>query len=357
MQRVGQVARGVVNSSAVKSALGTVTMSKCAAKLASAIADPFSEEARDACFPLYPAPDSQKVCAFTRFDGAIGTAGVGFVAINPSVSNDSQSHYYTDSTFTGTSLSILTAASTVDTGVVRGYTANIPYSTDQFLNVSNVQEPSLYGRVVSVGLRITYTGTTLNQSGMCTLLQHPVHGTLTGATTANLQSFGEADICPFTRKPCTLIIAPAAVAETGYPTALEASSTRYIYPFGTDTRFSTTFGGPTTYVDTIVRGGVAFNAGAPIAAIMVTGVPGMTFHVDMVVHLEYTGPGAASASTPNSVDVSSVYAILTAASQLSTRKMAHPNESNWKLLMDGVRAAMGSPVALSATGVMRSLLR
>lgn len=335
----------------MRQATGSVTMSKCAGRLACAIADPFSEEARGACFPSYPAPDSHKPTPFARFDGVIGSAGMGFVAINPSVANDSHSYYYTTAGFGGSSAQILTANDTVVAGVTRGY-HNGPYNTDQLLSVSNVQEPSLYGRVVAVGVRVTYTGTTLNQSGLCTLLQHPVHGTLSGATTANLQSFGETDICPFTRKPCTLIIHPSAVAETGYPTALEANSTRYVYPFGTDTRFATTFGGAVTYTDGITRGGVTFNAGAPIAVIMVTGVAGMSFHVDMVFHLEFAGSVASAAATPNSVDVSSVYAILTAASQLSTRKMAHPNESNWKLLMDGIRSAMGSPMVLTARGAV-----
>lgn len=346
-----------MNSSFARNALGSVKMTACAAKLATAIASPHASEARGACFPLYPAPDSHKVTAFSRFDAAIGASGFGFVAVNPSIASNMPSAYFSVSAFAGDRVSVLSATDTYTAGV--GSTGhNGPYFAEQVIRTNGEAEPSLAGRVVAVGVRITYTGTKLNESGMCTLLQHPTHGNLAGVSVAGLQGFSESDICPFTRKPCDLVIAPVAVSEAGYPGPTESTNLRLMYPMGPDGKFHTVWndGGQPSYTKTQQVDGVAVPIGAPVACIMVNGVPGSTFHVDIIYHLEYAGRTAASACTPNSVDVSSVYAILTAASQLSTRKMAYPNESNWKLLMDGVRAALGSPVAVSATGVVRGVI-
>lgn len=350
---VSRVARKAVNSKPAREMLGEIRMNKCAAKLAYAIADPFSENARGACFPLYPAPDSHKVTAFSRVEGAIGTLGIGFIAINPSVANNAPSYYVTGSTCTQGRAGILSAASTLSTGWTAGY-HNGPYTAEQFIRNDAVAEPELAGRVVAVGIRVTYTGTTLNESGLCVSLCHPTHGNLAGVTPNQLQLFSQADICPFTRKPCTSIVAPAGINETSYPGPTESTNLRLLYPFGPDGRFHSAYESPTapSYVNNITVDGVAVSTGAPIHVVAVSGVAGSTFHVDIIYHLEYTGSDTASMATPNSVDVSSVYAILTAAAQLSTRKMADPNGSNWKLLMDGIRAAMGSPVALTARGVI-----
>lgn len=354
--RVASAASAVINSQVSRNVVGSVRMSGCAAKLAAAIADPFSEEARGACFPLYPAPDSQKISAFSRIEGAIGTQGVGFISFSPSVANDTPSYYVSGSTFSLARNTILTADSTYATGVTPGY-HNGPYTAAQLVRNSGDPESALSGRVVAVGARLVYTGTTLNQSGTVTCLQHPTHGTLTGTTNAQLQGFAQSDIGPFTREPCTLIMAPAAVHEAAYPTGFEASNSRLLYPFGGDNAFHQTYEGNIVWNNFQTIDTVSVGLAAPIASIMVTGVAGSTFHVDLVLHLEYTGSTAAAVSTPNSVDVSSVYAILTAASQLSTRKMAHPGSSNWKLLMDGVRSAMGSPVMVSATGNIKALAK
>lgn len=350
---VSKVARKIVNSKPVREMTGEVKMNKCAAKLAFAIADPFSENARGACFPLYPAPDSHKVTAFSRVEGAIGTAGVGFIALNPSIANNAPSYYVTGSTFVGTRAAILSAANTLSTGFSAGY-HNGPYTAEQLLRYDAVPEPELAGRIVAVGVRVTYTGTTLNESGLCVSLCHPTHGNLAGATSTQLQSFAQADICPFTRKPCTSVISPAGINETSYPGPTEATNLRILYPFGPEGRFHTTYEGASapSYTNSITVDTITVFTGAPIHIVAVTGVAGSTFHADIIYHLEYTGPDTASMSTPNSVDVSSVYAILTSAAQLSTRKMADPSGSNWKLLMDGIRAAMGSPVALTARGMM-----
>lgn len=344
-----------INSRPVRNALGSVKMSSCAAKLAAAIADPFSEQATGACFPIFPAPDSHKVQAFARFDGTIGTAGVGIVALTPSVANNTASAYCSSATWAGNSLFLLTATDTLSTGIFR-VNHNGPYSAEQLVRSSNTPEADLSGRIVAVGARVTYTGTSLNESGVCTMLTHPTHGNLTGATIANAQAFGCADICPFTRKPCDLVISPAVITEASYPTTV-SGNINHLYPFSSgDSRFYTTYNGTVNFDDRTLVDTVSVATGAPIACVFVTGVAGSTFHVDLVFHLEYTGKTASASLTPNAVDVSSVYAILTAAQQLATRKMASPSSSNWALLMDGIRAAMGSPVMLTAKGIMKTLM-
>jgi hypothetical protein len=343
----------LINSKVVRDNLGTVRMSACAAKLASAIADPFSEEAKGACFPSYPAPNSHKVQAFTRFDGAIGTGGNGIIAINPCLANDQPSAYYSTAANAGSNIiSLLSANDTLSTGVTYA-THNGPYTSDQLcFDGASPTPPELYGRVVAVGVRVTYTGTTFNEAGTIALLSNPVHDNMTGVSNAGLQGFAETNICPYTRKPCMLSVFPASIQESSYPTANEASNARLLYPYGTSTQFYNNTNRTTAFTNSVTINTTVVTLGAPVALIMINGTAGEPFHVDITYHLEYAGKGVASAATPNSVDVSSVHAILTAASQLSTRKMAHPGERPWKLLMDGIRSAMGSPVGLTARGIV-----
>lgn len=346
--------RRAVNSSTARSMVGNVSMSKCAAKLAAAIADPFSENARGACFPLFPAPDSHKVSAFSRVEGAIGLQGVGFIALNPCLANNLPSLYVTGASFNGTRASILSANNTTQTGIQTG-AHNGPYDASQLVRSAGTAEPELSGRIVAVGVRLTYTGTTLNQSGLAVSLCHPTHGNLSGTISSDLQQYSQADICPFTRKPCTMILSPAGILEASYPQPTDSTNLRILYPYGPDPRFHSDYDNPTAVAYTNsadIEDDLNVQFGAPMALMMVTGVAGSTFHIDVIYHMEYTGSACASMSTTNSVDVSSVYAILTAAAQLSTRKMADPSGSNWKLLMDGIRAAMGSPIGVGARGIM-----
>lgn len=342
-----------VNSKAVRDNLGSVRMSACAAKLAAAVADPFSEEAKGACFPLYPAPDSHKIQALSRFDGVIGSEGVGYIAICPSLGRNTPCGFYTSTTsFNEVNVKILEANGLLNEGVAEIYHDG-PYTAEQLVPPIG-ERPDVAGRVVAIGVRVTYTGTALNESGTTTLLMSPNHGNLSGYAGGGLQSFAQAEICPFTRRPCSLSIVPTSVEDGEYPVPGEVGNNRLIYPYSLDgTFYSTTARASATgFFLTKNINAQAINVSAPVGVIMVTGVPGNAFHVDMVHHLEYTGRATASVATPNSVDVSSVHAILTAAAQLTSRKMASPSDKPWKLLMDGIRAAMGSPVALTVRGIV-----
>lgn len=354
MQFALSTASKLINSKVVRDNLGSIKMSSCAAKLAAAVADPFSEEAKGACFPVYPAPDSHKVTALSRFDGMIGSGGLGFIAINASLASDLPSGYYTeDPNFSYANVNILSADSTLNPGVARLYHDG-PYTGSDLVSVGGAR-PTAMGRVVAVGVRVTYTGTTLNESGTISLLAAPGHTNITGFNTGGIQGFSQTNICPFGRKPCTLSLVPTAMNDSEYHSVGEGNSIDLVYPWASDAAFysSTTRTTASTSVDVLTVGATTFNSAAPFGIIAVTGVAGNEFHADIVFHLEYTGKKVASVCTPNSVDVSSVQAILTAANQLSTRKMAHPNDKPWKLLMDGIRAAMGSPVALTVRGIVR----
>lgn len=344
----------LVNSQPVRDNLGTVRMSSCAAKLAAAIADPFSEEAKGACFPTYPAPDSHKVQAMSRFDGALGADGTGWIAINPCLANNQPSVYYTTTSSSTSSITkILSADSVLNTGISTAF-HNGPYKAESLCFDGDLPSPpTVAGRVVAVGVRVTYTGTSFNEAGVISLLATPNHENVTGFSSAALQTYSQTNICPYTRKPCSLSIFPCAEKESQYPTPNEVSNTRLLYPFGDSNQFYLNTTRTTAATNSVLVNNTSVTLGAPIALISMSGTAGEPFHVDITYHLEYCGRGVSSVATPNSVDVSSVHAILTAASQLSTRKMAHPNEKPWKLLMDGIRSAMGSPVGLTVRGIMR----
>lgn len=301
----------------------SLSMSPCALKFALACSDPFNPSANGCCIP-----DSltytQKTKAFTRFSAFVGESGVGFVVVTPSLANNVPSMYFTNAAFNGTTSSILSANNVLISGISKADVPT-PYPASQFLGVN----PTLMGRIVAVGVKISYVGTTLDQSGLYFCKHDPEHDSVINQSTAQLGSSLNTEVSPITRRPCTLNIFPTTTNEF----RLTASRVSDVYDNGTDSDSGRVYPfSPTnimnSFQDTI--NGVA--VGAPVGIIAFTGVPGSTIHIEYVAHMEFTGSQITGLATPNVADLQGATNVINAARDIVMMKQANPQKSSWDLM-------------------------
>jgi len=297
----------------------SLKLTPCALRFAAAIADPFGIAAQGACIPSCPAVNSQKVHAFSRFDATVGTAGVGFIAITPCIASDGVIAFYTAPTFTGSSVALLTANNTLSVGVATVNPANLPYNVSQSSANAGTVPAQVFGRVVSVGVRIWYTGTTLNESGLTYCYVSPTHEPVCEGPGSNLpmllstlSAFEQTEISPLTRNQCSISLFPVVRAEMEYgsvatPTAAAAGSetTLAVYPYSA---------GYPGLNNNYTYSAASLNVGAPVGLIMFTGVVGNTVHVEIIQHIEYTGILTAGRTTRDSADEEGAGHVMAAAS-------------------------------------------
>jgi len=312
----GKIMRTAADSRLVNSAIynpqvkqTNIALSKCALKYALAIADPFSPNAKGVCLPVYPAAPSQKMTVFTRTMVTVGANSYGFVAFSPSLANDTIQSWYTNAYFTGTQFTPLSATNVITTGVGFNIAAQIPYTSAQ------IAAQNVMGRIVTVGFRISYVGTTLNESGSYYLLTPPNHENVAKvANSVNAAgAFQECTVCSITRDVCNLSSFPISPSETVYQTTLTAgTSSGLLFPFSLD---DTGYNSGYSYVN------AGYTTGACTSIIHFTGVPGSQFLVEQVMHVEYAGLLAASAATPSDSDQRGFEIVSAAAERLPMKKM------------------------------------
>lgn len=321
----------------------SVSLSKCAFKYALAIADPFNPMARDACIPVYPSPPSIKASAVGRLTMAIGTQGVGFVLVSPCLANNLPALFYTNSSYALATISPLSANSTLQTGIVASNMSS-PFTRAQ-LAITNGSS-TVSGRMVSMGLRVRYTGTTMNESGAYYCYVTPDHSNVLAngiSSPSDLGFFSETVVNNVTREPCELSIYSIDSAETQYSSQASEGTSQLYYPYS---GHNTTFNGAFTYTDTSVL------VGSPCAIIAVTGVAGSTFVMEIIQHHEFTGPSAYPLATPSDADQRGFEIVTAAAAQLPTKKSQSGlmHAPPVKLLFEGIKevATALKPIALNA---------
>lgn len=319
-----------------------VRLSKCAFKYALALADPFNPVARDACVPVYPAPASVKNTALTRINVVIGLQGVGFICFMPCLANNMPSMFYTSALYNNSNIFPLSANNVLTTGVLQEFTPTI-YTKANLTSTNGYSEVS--GRIVSLGARIKYTGTTMNESGTYSCYVTPDHSNPlpVGFTPAALGGFLETTVDNVTREPCCISIYGIAPGETQYGTTNVNGTTALCYPYtGGNSAFNQTF----TYISSTTT------VASPCAIIAVTGVAGSSFLVEVIQHSEYIGPATMSLATPSDSDTQGFEIVTAAAAQLPLRKAQTINQhsSPLKLLLDGIKevATALKPVAIDA---------
>lgn len=155
--------------------------------------------------------------AYQKGTATIGTAGVGFVLVNPGrgVVNDSNSIQYSTSTYGGTTLT--TAAAGVSN-------AN---TNSTFVAADIGPGTTAAWRLVGYTLKTDYTGTVLNQSGSRILLVDPTHNSLNGRDEAAMNAELQARKIPtIGSKTASCLYRPVNSEEITFST-----STASAYPF------------------------------------------------------------------------------------------------------------------------------
>jgi len=348
--------RGRVRAKKINSNLIVpLKMSKCALKLALAYSDPFDPASRGVCGLSGTSVGlTYKVAATTRFTMVVGTGGVGVVYITPCMSNDGSVAFTTTSAYTGTTQigSILSANNTLVTGVVSVQSQNLPYAGVSFLGdaSANQNNANCSGRIISVGARITYTGTLLNESGTYTCYTDPAHNNLSllptnnatenTMTLASLQSYEGSNIEGISRKPCEMVMVPCSAQETSFSSEdIEGSGTGAVtmaaYPW---CQFSGFQNNGFTYADFS-----AIKVGSPVGVICVSGaVAGNTFQVEIIQHVEFSGLYAQASGTPSESDEEAASKIMRAASLMNTMRQGAPEADNWTLMRSALSSLWNS---------------
>jgi len=215
---------------------------------------------------------------------------------------------------------------------------------------------TLLGRIVSVGVKISYTGTTNNEGGSYSCYFPTLHdnATVTGSVNATLNSLLETEVSTTTRRPCTGVMSPTNTEESTffddsrrYSTDQAAVRTRLCYPLsnGVQTLYQTF--PATSYTD--IQGSIF--VGAPVGLITMVGTPGNTFTLEYIAHLEYSGTSVTAQTTQTMADNDGydlVVSAVTRAKTINSTSVAKKSirSSFWEAL--SVVAKELRPIALGA---------
>jgi hypothetical protein len=206
-----------------------------------------------------------KTFSFVRTQSTLGTQGFGWVLGRPNGSNDNQVIVYTNGTWAGTSTS---AMSTTATSAIAVANHNGPFSS------ADLGPDVAQWRLVACGVRVRYSGTTLNQSGRISTLEHPNHLTFSGFNMNEVMEFDNAVPLDFDRKWHTCTYQPMAPDEMTY------------------TQNST----------------APVSTGNYFFALVFNGVAGEAYSIEYVQHCEYIGQ-LARGKTPTMTDTSATQQI------------------------------------------------
>jgi len=357
-------------------ATGGLSMSKCAAKFALAVSDPFNIAARGVCIPGDGTP-SQKTHAFTRLEVTIGLGGVAAIYVTPCLANNLPTLAYTTSIYDGTTSDALEpfteggaygpGGDSSFGGTTSGFWAaaavNTPYTAAE-LSITNQigDNPICYGKVVSAGLRVQYTGTTLNESGLFKCMHEGSHSSLAGLTPNDMLGYSDTDIRGVDRRPCAMTVFPVNDMEVHYFNAQghttsgtnTVNTCQSLYPFSRGTAFwSVQAASSTQFAAAFGPVGDSYNyypVGVPVGLFTVTGVPGQTVHVEYIQHMEYGGELAGPMATPTEPDIEAAKRVQSAALSVPAAKLAFPNKSNWQIMFEELKRAykVAKPILVPA---------
>jgi hypothetical protein len=168
-----------------------------------------------ACVPSTPIIKSLKVRNWVYGECRTGTAGIGFILVDPTggVTNDSAATAATGATFAGTTIALPPT-----TGVFYDF-SNSNFATASFANTA----AGASYRIVGASVRIRYIGTELNRGGTCVCFQDPTHTSLVGRDIASL--LGEVDCVkiPIKHEWISVNWRPTLIGEYGFATTINAA--------------------------------------------------------------------------------------------------------------------------------------
>lgn len=320
-----------------------VTLSHCALKYATAIADPWSIEAEGACIPRHPTRNSMKVRGFGRFKITVGTGGVGFAYLIPNVSNDTASIVYSTSTYAGTNANVSVNSNT--TGVSTGSLSGLPFGYTSFQPSDKYTPAAAAGRIVSCAMSWQYTGTVSDMGGVCYAFVSPDHSNTNNIGTDKIGAYAETQVTRVDNKRHWIGLSSLDDVELNYPEPADNQTVspimEVVCPYSNGDTFSSYAGDS--------------NLGGSPACIWIQGKAGITFQVEVVTHIEYVGSVAQYALTPTHSDAVGFEIVSNAAARLPSLAQAKPEASRPSLMKEAL-TQIGHELRPAAAVVGKSLL-
>lgn len=283
--------------------------------------------------PSMPPLSTQKFTCHQAFEMTVGTAGFGFVGFRPQFCNDRDSLVYSTATFAGSTLaSGITNALVVGVGGIP--ISSFPYSWATIAsNNGSLGADSLYRpRIVSFGANITYTGKALDRSGSIYSLV-----STTGEDVSN-------------RTLSQIIANPASMRysvndmEQAYVTLHGTLREHYNLqnPEVTGTAcFPDSANLPNRlYYDYT---GSGTSASVPcVGVLIVNGVPGTTFNVDIIAHFEVGGEGPGCLLTPCYCDEAALSQANNVSKISQSLHKANPHTTKSNIAQAAISLGMGA---------------
>lgn len=225
-----------------------VFISDCTKGYAKTLSNPFDYHGYGlTCTPTIP---SLKQNAFVK--GTLNTSdnnGFGFILADPiAAAINNANCVWTSSAATAITQTDITDGNTIAMG------SNSPYVAAQF----NGQEDGISVRVVSAGLRIRYTGTTLNQGGTVYSLSHPSHADMDDSSLSEVRAINVTKNFAVTRDWISVLWCPVVPADYGYTSILPGILAPFLHimqvPVGIALTFEFEFNVNFEFVGSPIRG-------------------------------------------------------------------------------------------------------
>lgn len=273
--------------------------------------------------PQFPLNDSFVARGFVDFTMTTGSAGSGFISLNPTLANDQAIVNYSNNagTYAGSTINTMNAAAVGTTTI---NVTNLPYASASFVS------PALLGRIVACGLSIKSSTASLYEQGVVQLFADPAHGDIGTYTSANLSSRQESTTHSLKKgEEYTINTAPVFPSDSNYVT---------------NTR---------PYLNT---------AGGVVAGILVTGAAAanpVTFLCRLTIDVEYVGTLTEHAAKPKPVPPAGTYEHCAAiAAHASKHRALHPGLKPTALvkLCHSAYKAVNSSAGKSITAAFSNLL-
>jgi len=329
-------------------AKNNISLSLCGMRFLSGVAMPFAPESKGCCIPMLSSQPSQKETSYLRFDVTATATGNIFIYPLPCLANDGVGCivYTTGTAATGSPI-LLSATNTLSNSATAGVTTlytfnNLPYNMSQLTARENAGVNAITGRVVSYGVRVHYTGTTLNQSGLIYCYHSPRHENMNISQSdggalgiAGIAGYIDADISNVSRKFCELNLYPVLPTEREY-SATDVGATNYhiIYPYSPSNLFAGLGGTSLTY------GINNINTGSPPAVVAITGLQsGAGIHVEIIQHVEYSGILADPVATHNSAHMDDLGIVSSIVENMPAIKAASKGKSLWGIVGEAAKIA------------------
>lgn len=317
--------KGMKINPKTKNKSGVEGLSLCAMKYALAISQPFHPSARSACIPCAPSLPSQKVTSFNRQPISLNVNGYAAAYIHPCMANNGALISYSNGSVwagaSNTGFHAVTVVNVLTTGALIASPTNLPYNSNDLITNSATGNASVFGRIVSVGVKVSYTGTTLNESGLYSIYSSSTHENVSAMATSPVivGQLQEAEICGISRNVCYASTTTTNTREYSYSNSnLTSSSTEFLYPYSN--------GDTVQGVNLLTYALNGHNIGSPVIAIHMTGVAGSTFLIEVIQHIEYAGPATSALATNSELDINGFNVVNAAAAKLPSKKLVSKAE-------------------------------